>query len=186
MALNDSAVCDCLTNGHIYIELKKRKLLLIQKKVLPLPPLTSNGLSCGVMVTQQILVLSFWVRVPAAQLIGGYFGNLFFVAVSQTNSTIESLLSVQAPQNLLNKEEAVATMHDSLFLMILLQLQNSCSLEDIIYIFEVILQGKARIQLLTGELQHHLLVLGKQLLIVGTLRHCTHRHRLYGVVRLLT
>ena len=66
MALNDSAVCDCLIN-YVFIELKKRKLLLIQKKVLPLPPLTSNGLSCGVMVTQQILVLSFWVRVPAAQ-----------------------------------------------------------------------------------------------------------------------
>lgn len=30
-------------------------------------PLSSNGLSCGVMVTQQILVLSFWVRIPAAQ-----------------------------------------------------------------------------------------------------------------------
>ena len=42
----------------------------------------------------------------------------FFVAVSQTNSTIESLLSVQAPQNLLNKAEAVVTMHDSLFLII--------------------------------------------------------------------
>ncbi len=44
------------------------KLLLIRKKLVSLPPLTSNGLSCGVMVTQQILVLSFWVRVPAAQL----------------------------------------------------------------------------------------------------------------------
>ncbi len=30
-------------------------------------PLTSTCLSCGVMVTQQILVLSFWVRIPAAQ-----------------------------------------------------------------------------------------------------------------------
>ena len=34
---------------------------------LPLPSLSSNGLNCGVMVTQQILVLSFWVRVPAVQ-----------------------------------------------------------------------------------------------------------------------
>jgi hypothetical protein len=37
-------------------------------------PLSSNGLSCGVMVTQQILVLSFQVRVLAAQL-KPYFGN---------------------------------------------------------------------------------------------------------------
>ena len=29
--------------------------------------LSSDGLSYGVMVTQQILVLSFWVRVPIAQ-----------------------------------------------------------------------------------------------------------------------
>ncbi len=60
-------------------EFRIKKLLLIKKNVLPLPPLTSIGLSCGVMVTQQILVLSFWVRVPAAQLTKrGYFGNLFF------------------------------------------------------------------------------------------------------------
>lgn|GEM_PF-6181336 len=30
-------------------------------------PLTSTGLSYGVMVTRQILVLKFWVRAPIAQ-----------------------------------------------------------------------------------------------------------------------
>ena len=34
---------------------------------LSLHSLSSECLSCGVMVTQQILVLSFWVRIPAAQ-----------------------------------------------------------------------------------------------------------------------
>ena len=65
-------------------------------------------------------------------------------------------------------------------------LQDSCALEDIVHIFEVVLQGEARIQLLASELRHNLLVLGKQLLIVGTLSHSTHSHRLYGIVSLLT
>ena len=50
-----------------------------QKVYLPLPPLTSTCLSCGVMVTQQILVLSFWVRVPAAQHTKAPFSGAFVV-----------------------------------------------------------------------------------------------------------
>ena len=45
----------------------EQKICFLENFALPLPSLTSKGLSCGVMVTQQILVLSFWVRVPAAQ-----------------------------------------------------------------------------------------------------------------------
>ena len=37
------------------------------KKCVSLQPLTSTGLSYGVMVTRQILVLKFWVRAPIAQ-----------------------------------------------------------------------------------------------------------------------
>ena len=65
---------------------KSQKLLSVQKKLLPLQPQNGNGsvfcnsfLGYGVMVTLQILVLSFLVRVRVPQQKSSSVDEDFFV-----------------------------------------------------------------------------------------------------------
>lgn len=76
-------------------------------------PLSSNGLSCGVMVTQQILVLSFQVRVLAAQQYRiEYQCGILFVVLG-----VVSFAGIVGFRLLLgcSLEEWVVTQHFSIF-----------------------------------------------------------------------